>query len=87
MDVAVSELRAHLSGFLARAEQGEEIVVTDRGRPVARLVSPGYQSLLERLAAEGVLTRPSDAPAPPASAHRRAAARASVVDLVSSQRD
>lgn len=36
--VGVAELKAHLSEFLARVQQGEEIVVADRGRPVARLV-------------------------------------------------
>ncbi|MEW6490721.1 MAG: type II toxin-antitoxin system prevent-host-death family antitoxin [Thermodesulfobacteriota bacterium] len=35
---AVSELKASLSEFLARVKAGEEVVVTERGRPVARLV-------------------------------------------------
>lgn len=35
---AVSELKASLSQFLARVKAGEEVVVTERGRPVARLV-------------------------------------------------
>jgi prevent-host-death family protein len=36
--VGVAELKARLSEFLARVQQGEEIIVADRGRPVARLV-------------------------------------------------
>ena len=35
---AVSELKASLSRFLARVKAGDEVVVTERGRPVARLV-------------------------------------------------
>jgi prevent-host-death family protein len=35
--VNVSELRDHLPEYLARAESGEEILVTRRGRIVARL--------------------------------------------------
>ena len=35
---AVSELKASLSRFLARVKAGEEVIVTERGRPVARLV-------------------------------------------------
>lgn len=35
---AVSELKASLSQFLARVKAGEEVIVTERGRPVARLV-------------------------------------------------
>lgn len=36
-EVNVSELRNHLPEYLARAESGEEILVTRRGRVVARL--------------------------------------------------
>ena len=35
---AVSQLKASLSGYLASVQAGEEILVTDRGRPVAKLV-------------------------------------------------
>lgn len=40
MQVSVAELQARLSEYLALVQTGEEIVVTDRGRPVARLISP-----------------------------------------------
>jgi len=35
--VSVAETKAHLSELLARIERGEEVVITRRGRPVARL--------------------------------------------------
>lgn len=35
---AVSELKARLSKYLAKVKQGEEVVVTDRGRPIAKIV-------------------------------------------------
>jgi prevent-host-death family protein len=35
---AVAELKAHLSRYLGLVKTGEEIVVTERGVPVARLV-------------------------------------------------
>lgn len=35
---AVSELKAGLSAYLARVKAGEEVVVTDRGTPVAKIV-------------------------------------------------
>lgn len=37
---AVSELKASLSEYLskAKAKAGEEVIVTDRGKPIARLV-------------------------------------------------
>jgi prevent-host-death family protein len=39
MNVGVRELKSHLSGYLARVRAGETIVVTDRGKPIARLDS------------------------------------------------
>lgn len=37
----VAQLKARLSEYLARVKAGEEVLVTDRGRPVARLVPVG----------------------------------------------
>lgn len=34
----VSQLKAGLSEYLARVKAGEEVVVTERGRPIARIV-------------------------------------------------
>lgn len=36
---SVAEAKAHLSALLERAEHGEEVVITRRGQPVARLTS------------------------------------------------
>lgn len=38
MGVSVSELKARLSEHLRRVRAGEELLITDRGNPVARLV-------------------------------------------------
>lgn len=50
--VAVSYLKASLSGCLARVQAGEEILVTDRGRPIAKLVpiNKGATEIPSRLA-------------------------------------
>ncbi|MDQ2741384.1 MAG: type II toxin-antitoxin system prevent-host-death family antitoxin [Chloroflexota bacterium] len=45
--VGIAELKARLSEYVARVQTGEEIVVTDRGRPVARLISPAPRSASE----------------------------------------
>ncbi len=37
MNVAVRELKDHLSEYLNRAAAGEEVVVTSHGKPIARL--------------------------------------------------
>jgi prevent-host-death family protein len=38
LQVGIAELKARLSEYLARVQEGEEIVVADRGRAVARLI-------------------------------------------------
>lgn len=40
---AVSRLKASLSEFIRRVKRGEEVIVTERGKPVARLV-PFHQA-------------------------------------------
>jgi|ERR1700677_528670 len=86
MDVAVTDLRAHLSEWINRARSGEEILVTDRGVPVARLLGVDAAPLLERLAAERVIGRVDRKTRPLATSHRRVPSTASVSDLVSEQR-
>jgi prevent-host-death family protein len=57
--VGVAELRQNLSVYLRRVERGERLVVTDRNRPVAELgPAPSTGADLDRLIAEGQLTRP-----------------------------
>lgn len=58
--VGVAELRQNLSKYLRRVEQGERLVVTDRNRPVAVLgPAPSTGSALDRLIAEGRVSRPA----------------------------
>jgi prevent-host-death family protein len=50
--VKISEFKAHLSAHLRVASQGEEILVCDRNRPIARLVPAGVlDARAERLMA------------------------------------
>jgi prevent-host-death family protein len=53
ISTSVSDLKARLSAFLDLVRDGEEVVVTDRGRPIARLSGIGAQALVdERTAAQ-----------------------------------
>jgi prevent-host-death family protein len=86
MDVPVTDLRAHLSEWLDRVRGGEEVVVTDRGIPVARLLGLGATATLQRLAAEGVIGRDVSARRPVAAGQTRARSRRPVSGYVSDQR-
>jgi prevent-host-death family protein len=56
MEVGVRELRNHLSRYLDRVRDGDELVVTDRGHAIARVVPVGSVRVLDQLIAEGVVT-------------------------------
>jgi len=63
--VGIREAKAHLSKYLKIVGQGVEIILTDRGVPVGKIVPfrPEEQSLAQRLSeleAEGVLGRQPD---------------------------
>lgn len=57
MDVGIRELRADLSRWVRRAQAGEEVVVTDRGKAVARLVPLGnVERRIDSLIKRGLVT-------------------------------
>jgi prevent-host-death family protein len=53
---SVAELKARLSEYLAAARRGEDVIVTDRGRPVARLSALADESKLDARLSELVRT-------------------------------
>jgi prevent-host-death family protein len=69
MEVGVRELRDNLSKWLGRAKRGQDVLITERGKPVARLTRIDESPALERLIEKGIVTparqpktriRPSD---------------------------
>jgi prevent-host-death family protein len=65
VEVGVRELRENLAEWLDRASAGEEILVTERGKPKARLSAAA--SVLDRLERAGRIRRATGArtPLPP----------------------
>jgi prevent-host-death family protein len=57
--VGVRELRNGLSSYLRRVRRGETMLVTDRGRPVARIVPPDMPERLMRAIREGRVIPPN----------------------------
>jgi len=85
VEVGVRDLKNNLSRYLDRVQDGEEVIVTDRGKPVARLSSLDHSTdRLAELIAAGVV-RPARRAArrPPT---RRIEPKGSVSDLVADQR-
>ena len=86
MDVAVTELRANLGRWIDAAREGTDIVITDRGMPVARIVALDSTPVIDRLTAQGVISRPIRSTRPVAGDQRRPAPKRPVADIVSEQR-
>lgn len=57
-EVGVTQLRQDLKNWVARAQAGDEVIVTDRGEPVARLTGIQVPPVFEQLVAEGKVSRP-----------------------------
>ena len=86
-DVGVAQLRRELKSWLDRVREGEEVLVTDRGQPVARLVGVDAAPLLDQLQADGAISPLPSSPRPTATGRKRVRGRGSVSDLVAEERD
>lgn len=85
-DISISELRANLRRWLRHVRDGGEVVVTERGIPVARLSDIQSSTTLERLTREGVIARPEAPDRPRATGRTRVRATRPVADHVGRQR-
>lgn len=83
MDVGIRDLRDNLSRHLKAVREGGEVVVTDHGKPVAKLVPYSEPAWYERMVAEGRIT-PADRPKQPAP--EPLPANGTVSDLLIEQR-
>jgi prevent-host-death family protein len=85
VEVGIRDLKNNLSRYLDRVQAGGEVIVTDRGRPVARLSSLDRPTdRLADLIASGAVRPPKST-----TRHRparRIKAKGSVSELVADQR-
>lgn len=86
-EVGIAQLRRELKDWLEKVQSGDEVVITERGRPVARLSGIDTAPLLDQLAKEGQISRTASARRPTARGRRRVTARGVVSDLVVAERD
>lgn len=86
MDVAVTELRANLRHWLDQVRDGDEVVITERGMPVARIIKIDAMSTIEELTAQGVIARPLSPERPKASGRDLPRAGQSLSELITEQR-
>ena len=84
-EVGVRELHDRLSRYVQHVQDGAEVVVTMRGRRVARLVPVDEIDPLADLRARGLVREPT-APRTPRGRRARLKAAKAVSDLVADQR-
>lgn len=65
VEISVTELRKDLTRALAAAKDGESVIITERGAPVARLTGVESASLLARLESDGLIAPPAESRAVP----------------------
>lgn len=83
----MAELKARLSEYLRRVRRGDEIIVTDRGVAVARLVPADVPAGYERLVRDGIARPPQrDLPADFWSKARAADPTGRLVEIVLEER-
>ena len=87
MEVGIAEFRADMKRWIEQARTDNEVIITERGVAVARLVGVDTAPILEQLERDGILHLPRTAARPNATAHARIPATGPVSDLVSEQRD
>ncbi|MDQ3030725.1 MAG: type II toxin-antitoxin system prevent-host-death family antitoxin [Actinomycetota bacterium] len=85
-EVGVAQLRQGLKEWIARVQGGDEVIITDRGKPVARLTQIGVPTALDRLVAEGRVSQPKR-PRPPARGLDRIQGRGAVSQYVTDERE
>lgn len=61
-EIGIRELRQHASRYIAQVEQGHELIVTNHGRPAARLVPIAVpeEDRIEAMIRSGRLIGPED---------------------------
>jgi len=81
--VGVRELKARLSEYLRQVKQGRTVVITERGKPVGRLV-PAGQSLDQRLQVmiDAGLAEWNGKPLPPTRPVTKLKGGKSIADLI-----
>ena len=82
-DVGIRELKQHLSEYLDRAERGEVLRVTDRGRPKAVLGPVPGRARIEDGIRDGWITPGMASPLGPV---RRSKASRRVLDVLAEDR-
>lgn len=60
MEISVTDLRKDVDAALAAVKAGDEVIITERGAPLARIGAVDGGDLLQSLMADGLITPPAE---------------------------
>jgi prevent-host-death family protein len=86
--VSIRELRAHLGHYLRLVKEGATVLITERGRPIGRIVPAGLptEDRLQTMVAAGLVSW-SGRPLPPTTPVATTRGQQMVADLLLEDRE
>ena len=87
MEVGITEFRTNLRHWLVAVKAGNEVVITERNVPVARLSGVNGLSAWEQMIRAGLITPAPNKKRTKASGRKRVPVKGSVSEIISEHRD
>ena len=87
MEVGITEFRSNLRHWLVAVKAGDEVVLTERNVPVARLSGVNGLSAWEQIIRSGLITPAPNKKRTKASDLEKVPAKGSVSEIISEHRD
>lgn len=86
MEVGITEFRSNLRRWIDEVKSGEEIVLTERRTPIARITGINAMPVIEQLEREGLIRGPRNKHRTKASGRKRVPVKGSVSEIIVQQR-
>ena len=87
IEVGVSEFRSDLKRWIDQVKSGEEIVLTERRTPIARITGINALPVIEQLERDGLIRGPRNKSRTKASGRKRVPVKGSVSEIITQQRN
>ena len=87
MEVGITEFRSNMSHWLTEIKAGDEILLTERDIPIARIIGVNGLTSWEQMIREGIVTPSTQQKRTKAENIKQISATGSVSNIVSEHRD
>lgn len=87
IEVGVTEFRSDLRRWIDQVKSGEEIVLTERRTPIARITGINALPVIEQLERDGLIRGPRNKSRTKASGRKRVPVKGSVSEIIMQQRN